>query len=99
MYVRATVQCHECNKVRAVYFKQPLRKLEKLHVGIRAVVLDDTGSDSDGNAGIDGDADGAAAAGNAPESSQPQARSSGALSKHATPRRSQRAAAAAASML
>jgi hypothetical protein len=86
--------------VRAVYCKQPLRKLEKLHVGRRAVVPDDTGSDSDGNAGIDGDADGAAAAGssgNAPESTQPQARSSGALSKHATRRRSQRAAAAAAS--
>jgi hypothetical protein len=48
---------------------------------------------------VDGDADGAAAAGfsgNAIESSQPQARSAGARSTHATRRRSQRAAAAAA---
>jgi hypothetical protein len=33
MYVRATIQCHECNKLHAVYCKQPLRKLEKLHAG------------------------------------------------------------------
>jgi hypothetical protein len=33
MYVRATVQCRKCNKVRDVYCKQPLRKLEKLHAG------------------------------------------------------------------
>jgi hypothetical protein len=100
MYVRATVQCHECDKLRAVYCKQPLRKLEKLHAGRRAVVPDDNGSDSDGNACIRSDADGAAAAGssgNAPESTQPQAQISGAPSKHATRRRSQRAAAAAAS--
>jgi hypothetical protein len=99
MYVLTTVQCHECNKLRAVYCKQPLRKLEKLHAGRRAVVPDDNGSDSDFNACIHGDADGAAAAGssgNAPESTQPQAQSSGAPSKHATRRRSQRAAAAAA---
>jgi hypothetical protein len=76
MYVRATVQCHECDKLRAVYCKQPLRKLEKLHAGCRAVVPDDNGSDSDGNACRHSDADGAAAAGssgNAPESTQPQA--------------------------
>jgi hypothetical protein len=100
MYVRATVQCHECDKLRAVYCKQPLRKLEKLHAGRRSVVPDDNGSDSDGNACIHADADGAAAAGssgNAPESTQPQAQSSGAPSKHATRRCSQRAAAAAAS--
>jgi hypothetical protein len=100
MYVRATVQCRECDKLRAVYCKQPLRKLEKLHAGRRAVLPDDTGSDSDGNACTDGDADGAAAAGssgNASESTQPQARSSGALSTPAERRRSQRAAAAAAS--
>jgi hypothetical protein len=63
-------------------------------------VPDDNGSNSDGNACIHGDADGAAAAGslgNAPESTQPQAQSSGAPRKHATWRRSQRAAAAAAS--
>jgi hypothetical protein len=47
MHVRATVQCHECNKLRAVYCKQALRSLEKLHAGRRAVVPDDTGSDSD----------------------------------------------------
>jgi hypothetical protein len=57
MYVHATVQCHECNKLRAVYCKQPLRKLEKLHAGRRAVVPDDTGSDSDGNACNAGAAD------------------------------------------
>jgi hypothetical protein len=57
MYVRATVQCHECDKVRAVYCKQPLRKLEKLHAGRRAVVLDDAGSDSDGNVCNNADAD------------------------------------------
>jgi hypothetical protein len=50
MYVRATVQCRKCNTMRAVYCKQPLRKLEKLHAGRRAVVPDDAGSDSDGNA-------------------------------------------------
>jgi hypothetical protein len=33
MYVRATVQCHKCDKLRAVYCKQPPRKLEKLHAG------------------------------------------------------------------
>jgi hypothetical protein len=63
-------------------------------------VPDDNGSNSDGNACIHGDADGAAAAGssgNAPESTQPQAQSSGAPRKHATRRRSQRAAASAAS--
>jgi hypothetical protein len=100
MYFRATVQCHECDKLRSVYCKQPLRKLEKLHAGRRAVGPDDNGSDSNGNACIHGDADGAAAAGcsgNAPESTQPQAQSSGAPSKHATRRRLQRAAAAAAS--
>jgi hypothetical protein len=56
MHVRATVQCDECNKLRAVYCKQALRSLEKLHAGRRAVVPDDTGSDSnaaDGN-GSDG---------------------------------------------
>jgi hypothetical protein len=56
MYVRATVQCHECNKVRALYCKQPLRKLEKLHAGCRAVVLNLAGSDSDGNACNNADA-------------------------------------------
>jgi hypothetical protein len=100
LYVRATVQCHVCSKLHAVYCNQPLCKFEKLHAGRRAVVPDDTGSDSDGNACTHGDADGAAApgsSGNAPESTQPQAQSSGAPSKHATRRRSQRAAAAAAS--
>jgi hypothetical protein len=100
LYVRAIVQCHECDKLRAVYCKQPLCKFEKLHAGRRAVMPDDNGSDSDGNSCIHGDADGAAAAGssgNAPESTQPQAQSSGAPSKHATRRRSQRAAAAAGS--
>jgi hypothetical protein len=55
---------------------------------------------SDGNACIHGDADGAAAAGssgNAPESTQPQAQSSGMPSKHTTWRPSQHAAAAVAS--
>jgi hypothetical protein len=55
-YVRATVQCHGCNILRAVYCKQPLRKLEKLHAGRQAVVPDDTGSDSDGNACNNADA-------------------------------------------
>jgi hypothetical protein len=54
MYVRATVQCHECHKLHAVYNEQPLHKLEKLHAGCRAVVPDDNGSDSDGNACIHG---------------------------------------------
>jgi hypothetical protein len=84
----------------ALFCKQPLRKLEKLHAGRRAVVPYDNGSDSNGNACIHGDADGSAAAGssgNAPESMQPQAQSSVEPSKHATRRRSQRAAAAAAS--
>jgi hypothetical protein len=94
MYVRATDQCHEWDKLYAVYCKQPLHKLDKPHAGRRAVVPDDAGSDSDGNvcnntdaadgngsdgmgrgssvaeenpsqrgAVVDGDADGAAAAG------------------------------------
>jgi hypothetical protein len=115
-------------KLRALYCKQPLRKLEKLHAGRRAVVPVGTGSDSDSNACnngdaadgngsdgiergsaiaeenlsqrdavVDGDADGAAAAGSsghATESMQPQAQSASAHSTHAR-RRSQRAAAAA----
>jgi hypothetical protein len=56
MYVRATIQCHECDKLHAVYCKQPLRKLEKLHAGRRAVVPDDAGSGSDGNACNNADA-------------------------------------------
>jgi hypothetical protein len=56
MYVSATVQCHVCDKVRAVYCKQPLRKLEKLHAGRQAVVPDDIGSNNGGNACNNADA-------------------------------------------